>query len=108
MRLIPSTPHETSTGSERQVMRLLAQASYGQEACALASLNLAEHEYQRWGEVDFFLVLPQGMLAVEVKGGTVDCINGTWRYEDRGGRVIRKNISPIAQAQSGFSSLLNN
>lgn len=108
MRLIPSKPHENSTGSERQVMALLGQISYGQEAYALASLNLAEHEYQRWGEIDFFLVLPSGMLAIEVKGGTVDCIDGTWRFEDRQGRVVKKNISPIAQAQGGFSSLVNN
>jgi hypothetical protein len=89
-------------------MRLLGQVSYGQDAYALASLNLAEHEYQRWGEIDFFVVTPEGMLAIEVKGGAVDCIDGIWRFEDRRGRVVKKSISPIAQAQGGYSSLMTN
>ncbi|MDB5974671.1 MAG: hypothetical protein JWR07_1431 [Nevskia sp.] len=107
MRMIPPSPAETSTGSERKVFSLLAQSSFGPDAYALTSLNLAEHEYQRWGEIDFFLVLPCGLIALEVKGGEVDCIDGVWRFEDRRGRVIKKNVSPIAQAQAGYSSVFN-
>ena len=107
MRMIPPSPPESSTGSERRVFSLLAQSSFGPDAFALSSLNLAEHEYQRWGEIDFFLVLPSGLFAVEVKGGDVDCIDGVWRFEDRQGRVVKKNISPIAQAQAGYSSLIS-
>ncbi len=108
MRMIPPSPPDSSTGSERKVFMLLAQSSFGPDAYALSSLNLAEHEYQRWGEIDFFLVLPSGLLALEVKGGDVDCIDGVWRFEDRLGRVIKKNISPISQAQAGYSSVINN
>lgn len=107
MRMIPPSPPESSTGSEKKVFSLLAQSSFGPDAYALSSLNLAEHEYQRWGEIDFFLVLPSGLLALEVKGGEVDCIDGVWRFEDRQGRVIKKNTSPIAQAQAGYSSVIN-
>lgn len=108
MRMIPPRPHEDTNGSERKVFTLLAQLSLGQDAVALSSLNLAENEYQRWGEIDFFLVWPSGMLAIEVKGGTVSCKNGIWRFEDRWGRAIEKAISPIAQAQRGYSSLFKN
>lgn len=107
MRMIPPSPPERSTGSEKKVFSLLAQSAFGPDAFALSSLNLAEHEYQRWGEIDFFLVLPAGLLAIEVKGGDVDCIDGVWRFEDRLGRLVTKNISPIAQAQAGYSSVIN-
>ena len=106
MRMIPPSPPESSTGSERKIFSLLAQSSFGPDAFALSSLNLAEHEYQRWGEIDFVLVVPSGLFAIEVKGGDVDCIDGVWRFEDRQGRVVKKNISPIAQAQAGYSSLI--
>lgn len=106
MRLIPPIPHEGATGSEKKVFSLLARMSLGSDAYALSSLNLAEHEYQRWGEIDFFLVLPQGLFALEVKGGQVRCNDGVWEFEDRLGRVIKKAISPISQAQGGYSSLL--
>lgn len=108
MRLIPPIPHDGATGSEKKVAFLLGQVALGSDAYALSSLNLAEHEYQRWGEIDFLVIFPQGVLAIEVKGGQVGCTNGVWEFEDRLGRVVRKAISPIAQAQGGYSSLVKN
>ena len=108
MRLIPHSPAERATGSERKVFALLSQVSLGQNAFALSALNLAEHDYKRWGEIDFFIVAPELVLALEVKGGTVDCVDGTWSFEDRLGRRIKKREAPLAQAQSAFSSLVKN
>jgi hypothetical protein len=87
---------------------LLAQASLGQHAFALSALNLAEHDYKRWGEIDFLIVMEDALIALEVKGGAVSCSNGTWRFEDRIGRRIEKRESPLAQAQSAYSSLDKN
>jgi hypothetical protein len=104
--MIPPQPPETSTGSERVVFGLLKSCELRPEAAALTSLNLSENEFKRWGEIDFVVVAPEGLLAIEVKGGHVSCSEGTWSFTDRLGRSIRKNTSPLAQAQAGFSSLL--
>ncbi len=106
MRLIPATPSERATGSERRVFSLLAEADLGPSAIALSALNLAEHDYKRWGEIDFLLVMPDGLVALEVKGGQVSCVDGIWRFEDRLGRRVERREAPIVQAQSAYSALL--
>ena len=108
MKMLPPRPPENSTGSEREVFSLLQKNIRDPEAVGLASLNLSEHEYQRWGEIDFVVVNPAGLLVIEVKGGKVTCEDGIWRFKDRWGRVVEKAHSPIAQAQGGYSSLLKN
>ena len=108
MRLIPPAPADRTTGSERKVFSLLAQCSLGQNAYALSALNLAEHDYKRWGEIDFLIAMPEGLISLEVKGGEVSCANGVWRFEDRLGRRVEKREAPLAQAQSAHSSLVKN
>ncbi|HHK5372542.1 TPA: nuclease-related domain-containing protein, partial [Pseudomonas aeruginosa] len=72
MLVLPSTPLPESTGSERKVLSLLRCVEWGgRSARALSSLNLSEHVYQRWGEIDFLLVGKRGLIAIEVKGGNV-------------------------------------
>ena len=108
MRMIPPRPPEAATATERQVFDLLHRLSLGPEDMALSSLNLAEHEYKRWGEVDFVVVTSAGLLVVEVKGGAVSARDGIWRYEGRWGTAFERAESPIAQAQSAYSALIKN
>jgi hypothetical protein len=107
MRMIPPRPPDNLTGSERQVFGLLSQMNLGEGAVCLTSLNLSRHELQRWGEIDFVVVWKRGLLAIEVKGGTVTCEDGIWTFEDRYGNSYEKALSPIAQAQGGYSSMLS-
>jgi hypothetical protein len=107
MRLIPNTPNSDSTGSERLVMRLLRAVDW-RWGVALSSLNLAEHEHQRWGEIDFVLVGEPGLLVIEVKGGIASCEQGIWSYTDRNGRVVRRKKSPMLQAKEAYHSLIRN
>ena len=106
MRLVPAAPNDRATGSELHVFSLLAQCNLGEFAFALSSLNLAEHDYKRWGEIDFLIAMPEGLIALEVKGGEVSCTNGIWRFEDRIGRRVEKREAPLAQAQAAYSSLI--
>jgi len=106
--MIPPRPCDAATATERQVFELLHRIASGPEDIALSSLNLAEHEYKRWGEVDFVLVMSTGLLVVEVKGGTVTASDGIWKYEGRWGPPIERSESPIAQVQSAYSSLMKN
>jgi hypothetical protein len=108
VQVVPNTPHPESTGSERQVLKLLRNLDWGAGARALNSLNLPDHVYQRWGEIDFLLIGTPGLIAIEVKGGDVSCSNGYWRYEDRLGRVVKRAKSPIVQAKDAYFSLMEN
>lgn len=107
MRMIPPRPPDNLTGSERSVFALLNSMNLGEGATCLTSLNLSRHEHQRWGEIDFVVVWSRGLLAIEVKGGLVTCEDGIWRYEDRYGNAFERAVSPIAQAQGGYSSMVN-
>src|SRR5688572_10946188 len=108
MRMIPPRPPDTCTGSERRVFNALAQLDVGPEGAALTSLNLSRHEHQRWGEIDFVVVTTQGLVAIEVKGGHVTCVEGIWRVESRYAEVVEKSISPMAQASRAYFSLHSN
>ncbi|HBO9335711.1 NERD domain-containing protein [Pseudomonas aeruginosa] len=109
MLVLPSTPLPESTGSERKVLSLLRCVEWGgRSARALSSLNLSEHVYQRWGEIDFLLVGKRGLIAIEVKGGNVTCARGKWKYEDRLGRVVTRGKSPLVQAKDAYFSLVKN
>lgn len=75
------------------------------DAVALCSLNLSEHEYKKWGEIDFVVVSGAGLLVLEVKGGQVHCDRGLWRYESRGHVPVERAESPMAQASSAYFEL---
>ena len=109
MQVVPNIPHPDATGSERHVLKLLRGVDWGgSPARALNSLNLPEHIYQRWGEIDFLVIGEPGMIAIEVKGGSVSCQGGVWSYEDRIGRVVSRTKSPVVQAKDAYFSLLKN
>lgn len=72
---------------------------------AFHSLNVSEHEYKRWGELDFVLLSPVGLFAIEVKGGGVSCHDGLWTYTDRDGVEHTSSEGPFRQASSGLMGL---
>jgi len=105
--MVPPRPSDLATGTERIIFSLLKQLNLGDDAAvALSSLNLSNHEYKRWGEVDFVLVSSSGILIMEVKGGKVTCSDGVWQFKDRWGRTVEKVESPMAQAQAGYSAII--
>lgn len=57
------------------------------------------------GEIDFVILAPEGLLAIEVKGGGVALADGVWRYTDRFGREHKNYEGPFKQARSGMFSL---
>ena len=106
MRTIPSEILDVRSSAEKRVHKFLRQIAFGPNDTALHSLNLAKHEYKRWGEADFVLLTRRGILLLEVKGGRVACRNGIWEFTDRFGHVSRKRESPASQAKSAFFSML--
>ena len=67
---------------------------------AVHSVNLPEHEYKRWGEADFVVVGRDGLVVLEVKGGTVSLAGREWLYENARGRAIVSTEGPARQALS--------
>ena len=99
MRMIPAAPHKTESTAERRIFDVLRRTLGGpnnSEYTAFHSLNLTRHVRKRFGEIDFLIVGPLGIYALEIKGGRVSCSEGVWYYTNRNGNVnANANINVI-------------
>lgn len=107
MRVFPATVHSFRSNAERKVYDLLRATDLGENAFALHSLNLSQHEYKRWAEIDFVVVWEDGAYALEVKGGRVSCKDGIWSFTNRFDETHRRSEGPFDQAKSGHEALRN-
>jgi hypothetical protein len=108
MKMIPSSPHSTESSAERRVFDRLRGAfeqGHHHGLTALHSLNLTRHAYKRFGEIDYVIVGPKGILVLEVKGGGISCQEGFWYSTDRTGGLNRLKESPFRQAESAMHGL---
>lgn len=108
MRMIPSQPLQTHSRAEQRVFDQLRRVFEEPEYLdwfALHSLNLPQHEYKRFGEIDFVLCGPEGLFVLEIKGGGVSCHSGIWETINRNGETRRLRESPFRQARSALHSL---
>lgn len=109
MRMIPDTPHGTHSNAEKRVFDKLRSLDFDEDQgvyTAYHSLNLTEHQYKRFGEIDFLITGPAGIFVLEVKGGRVACREGNWEFTDRYGRVRRKVEGPFKQAETALHALI--
>ncbi|MDA7625155.1 NERD domain-containing protein [bacterium] len=106
MKIVPSYFPEDGESSERKVYSLLDQLEPAGEWMAFHSQNISEyHRKKKWCELDFIILGPRGVLALEVKGGRVSCKDGVWTGKNRRGEVHKKNESPFEQAKTGCYAL---
>lgn len=93
--LIPDIPGDCPN-SERYIYERLGRELPG-AWIVLHSLGLAGHEKKIWGEADITILSERGVFVLEVKGGSVTCKDGLWRFGgDFAGYTKRE--SPWAQA----------
>lgn len=107
MRMIPSQPLDTRSRAELRVFDQLRTCFSGADQhgwFAMHSLNLPQHEYKRFGEIDFVVCGPDGLLVLEVKGGGVSCRDGVWETQNRQGTELLKE-SPFRQAEGALHGL---
>lgn len=106
MRVIPPTvTGMTDSRAERRLHDLFSVVDLPGWT-AVHSLNLAAHPYKRWGEIDFVIVSPSGVLVLEVKGGRVArSADGVWEFTDRYDVIRRKVEGPFRQAASAQIAL---
>jgi len=109
MRMIPAAPHKTESTAERRIFDVLRRTFGGpsnSEYTAFHSLNLTRHVRKRFGEIDFLIVGPLGIYALEIKGGRVSCSEGVWYYTNRNGDVNTSYEGPFKQAESALHGLV--
>jgi hypothetical protein len=105
--MIPREVDEATTSSaERRLFLLLQQDPDTRDWVVLHSLGLAARENGPYGEIDFVVLMPQGMVVcLEVKGGRVSCEAGVWQTTDRTGKISELKRSPFMQAREGMFAL---
>ena len=108
MRMLPASPYRTDSYAERKAFDLL-KAAFTDRAdwhlTALHSLNLPNHAYKRFGEIDYVIVGRPGLFVLEVKGGGVVCHDGVWTTTNRNGEQETLRESPFRQAESALHAL---
>jgi len=95
MQMIPDYVEWFPSGAERMVHELLSGCPR-LEGYALHSLNVARHRTKIWGEIDFILVRPFGIIALEIKGSQLLREGGRWYQRDiRNGdeRAIERKLT---------------
>ena len=100
--LIPDAPKDCPN-SERHVYERLGR-ELPDAWIVLHSLGLAGHESKIWGEADIVILSEEGVFALEVKGGTVDCADGVWRFSGDF-KTFTKRESPWAQAMGSLGAI---
>ena len=100
--LIPDVPKDCPN-SERYVYKRLGR-ELPDPWIVLHSLGLAGHETKIWGEADIVILSEQGVFALEVKGGTVECVNGVWSFSGDF-KTFTKRESPWAQAMGSLGAV---
>lgn len=107
MKLCPSYIRGENSKAELKLFNKLSKIDEFDGWVCFHSLNLSKHHYKRWGELDFVLIGPEGMIILEVKGGGVSCVDGIWKFIDRFGDEHTRSEGPFDQAKSGMYSLLD-
>jgi len=107
MKMIPAKQlAEFESDAERKVYRKLERVDWPGWVC-LHSVFLAEHDYQRSGEIDFLLLGPLGIFVLEIKGGRVRVDEKhVWIHKNRWGQESRRSKSPFKQANENMHTLL--
>ncbi len=101
-KMVPSQyrPETTSFG-EQQIFQ--AMEKLPNTYTVFHSLALNSHTGKLFAEVDFVLLCPQGVLCLEVKGGSVKCHERRWySYGEGESRPIQ---NPFTQAQTATMAL---
>jgi hypothetical protein len=105
-RMLPAAPHSSVRSSgERKVFEIIRDEPRTDDWVCIHSLGLARHATKRRGEIDFALVMPEGLLVLEVKGGRVERRDGYWVHTDRFGTAHKRGESPFDQASSAMFAL---
>ena len=106
MQIIPQyITEDLESSAEKKVFDAFKKVEIHSKSFLLHSVNLPEHQYKQWGEIDFLLISIHGIMVFEVKGGGISREKGIWTGTDRYGNTHVKSESPNDQAKNAMYSL---
>ena len=100
----PTISDDIKSPAERAIFSWLENLNW-EDSIVLHSLGISNHISKVFGEIDFVIIADEGILCVEVKGGTVGRKDGKWFFKNRHGHIDMKNEGPFEQAQGNMNSL---
>ena len=103
--MLPDSPDHSATKSEQEVFRLIKEAPNSDEFYCLHSVGLARHQRKAYGEADFIVIGPLGVFCLEVKGGEILRMSGTWQIGWPGKSYSSKE-GPFKQSQETIYPLI--
>ena len=108
MILIPPYFNNKTPNSEKKVFNALKEDKnpLTKKWIVYHSLNYPvsitkdkKNSYKYFGESDFLIIAEDmGIINIEVKGGSVNCVNGVWTTRGKNSETQRLKSSPIKQA----------
>ena len=105
-KMIPEAfPSTVESKAEKRIFKLVRDARGTAGWVCLYSVVVHTHDRKRRAEIDFVLLTPQGIFAIEVKGGRLNCENGVWHTISAGNVKTRLKESPFEQASGGRFAL---
>lgn len=110
--LAPNTISNDNSRGEKLVFNHFKNDVNIKDFIIIHSLFVSKHITRISGELDFLVLAPGlGIFALEVKHGKVSRDAGTWKFENRHGKVTTSTIGPFQQVNNTMHSLrkyLNN
>ena len=98
MKINPPIYRSTGSDAEKKLFKVIEDVDFGDNSICFHSMNISEHLYKKWTEIDFIIISTRGIICLEVKGGRVACDNdGFWSYTDRFNKTRRRSKGPIEQ-----------
>ncbi len=105
MRMVPTSPYNTGSQAEKRIFERLSHV-LDDRYTAFHSLKPTRHPHKRFPEIDFVICGPDGLYALEIKGGYIACHDGVWQYRNRYGQLTRSYEGPFRQAENALHGLL--
>jgi hypothetical protein len=105
--MIPATPYKTKSGGEKKVFEWLRRFN-DDSLTAFHSVTTTNQERKRFGEIDFLIVGPKGVFALEIKSGLIHVDSKkVWIYEKGNGQKSKPSREgPFKQAESALHATI--
>jgi hypothetical protein len=105
MRMNPPFYRSTGSDAEKKLFKVIENVDFGDDSICFHSMNISEHEYKNWAEIDFIIISSRGIICLEVKGGRVAYEDGIWTFTDRYGKTHSKSEGPFTQVSTATYAL---
>ena len=101
----PYLPDDCHSPGERALFTRFRDQPGTKDWVVLHSLGVAKHPKRLEGEIDFVVLVPgEGVLCLEVKGGSVSREEGVWKYGE-GSFAETSKIGPFKQASEAMHGI---